>query len=223
VSKPLLVEYYEELGEEGSLTRFQRRVQNRYNEGTLQRMLDNPDAKGRQAALLVLRSLGTMASNRSVAECLYDEDRDVQELAQAALWGIWFRGDKTENNQELQRISRLLAEKRYPEALSRVNALIARAPAFAEAYNQRAILYWQQGEYRKSIEDCHRALRLNPHHFGAQSGLGQSYLRLKRYGEALKAFRRAYQMNPILEGIRESIQTLERMLREQRRRRDDRK
>ncbi len=227
MNKPLLVEYADELPEkdpdEKGEQQFIGQVARRYSEGTLQRLLDSHDARTRLAALRALRGLGTIASNRRLAECLYDDDPEVQDSAQQTLWSVWFRGDGSACSRELHAINRLLSRKAYADALPRLNALVLKAPHFAEAYNQRAILYYQIGEFRKSIEDCQRTLRLNPHHFGAQAGIGQCYLRLKRPADALKALRRAFQMNPILEGIRESIQALERMLREQRRRRDDRK
>ncbi len=226
MSKPLLLEFYElaeSHADPESERRFLQQVGRRYSQGTLQRLLDCPDARSRLAALAALRGLGTIDSNRRVAESLYDDDPEVQESAQATLWAIWFRGDGSPHGRELNAISLLLGDKQHAEALPRLNALIHKVPHYAEAYNQRAILYYQTGEFRKSIEDCQRTLRLNPHHFGAQAGIGQCYLRLKRPADALKAFRRAYQMNPILEGIKESIQALERMLREQRRRKDDRK
>ena len=55
--------------------------------------------------------------------------------------------------------------------------LIKKAPAFAEAYNQRAILYFRAGEYQKAIADCETALKLNPDLADGYYRLGQAYVR----------------------------------------------
>lgn len=216
MSKPLVVEYYEELGCGRNRARFARQVRARYTEGTLQRLL-TLDAQSRLAAILGLRVIGSMASNSAVAACLTDGDPEIQEAAQATLWNIWFRADTRLNNRMLQRLTRLMEDQRFPEALAGLNELIGKSPRFAEAYNQRAILHFQRGDYKRSIADCQQALQLNPQHFGALSGMGQCFVRLRRPVEALKAFRRAYQLNPALHGVAENIQALEMLLEEKRR------
>jgi tetratricopeptide (TPR) repeat protein len=220
VSNALILDWYEELGAGGDPVRFARRVSERYTEGTLQRLLEQADPATREAAVAALRFVGTMDSNAAVASCLYDEIVEVQELAEAALWAIWFRADSGANNRELQRLTRLINDKEYAKALAGLNSLIARAPTFAEAFNQRAILFWRWSEYKRSIADCEEVLRLNPLHFGAQAGMGQCYVQLKKPTEALKAFRHALRIHPNLEGVQENVHALEQLLKEARRRED---
>jgi tetratricopeptide (TPR) repeat protein len=232
VGMALLLEYYHKLpqpraGEgraawavrmESGLEDFARRVQARYGEGTLQRLLRCPDVDARRAAVLALRLLGTMDSNEAVAAMLRDEDEGVRQLAADALWALWFRADSAAHNHELQRILKQSAARR----LAALNALIVKAPSFAEAYNQRAIVYFSAGDYPKSIADCERVLKLNPVHFGALSGMAQCHLRLRNGRAALQAFRRVHTLFPGMEGIEETIRALEEALGEEGRR-DDRK
>jgi tetratricopeptide (TPR) repeat protein len=218
VSNPVIIEYFDELNTSGNLSRFAQQVGERYVEGTLQRLLLQRDPKTREAALVALRLLGTLSSNSLVATRLRDPVHHLRELAEGALWAIWFRGDNIDHSQDLQRLTRLLADKEYSRALKGLDALIKKAPRFAEAYNQRAILFWKWNEYRRSIADCERVLKLNPCHFGALSGMAQCYLHLKRPVEALRSFRQAHRINPNLEGLQESIRALEQFLREERRR-----
>ena len=77
-------------------------------------------------------------------------------------------------------------------------------------YNQRAILYFRRGEFARSVADCERALELNPYHFGAQAGMGQCFMKLRKPRAALRAFRQALQTNPTLTHLSETIETLER-------------
>jgi tetratricopeptide (TPR) repeat protein len=229
VGTALLLEYFNELPEfqEGdnpeahlkrwqkALEKFEKRVAERYTEATLQRLLDSGNAATRRAAVLALGLLGTMASNHHVAAQLHDGDRAVRRLAADALWAVWFRADSMANNQELQR----LVQRRDPdEMLDGLSALIRKAPHFAEAYNQRAIVYFRKKEFQKSIADCEKVVQLNPYHFGAYAGMAQCYLNLNKPRSALKAFRNALQINPNMEGVEDAIRSLENALGEEGRR-----
>jgi tetratricopeptide (TPR) repeat protein len=223
VSAPLLVEYYRELPElregddprewaarlEKALAVFEKKVAERYTEGTLQRLLTCPDAAVRRAAVLALGQVGTMHSNEALAGRLHDNDPEVWHLASDSLWSIWFRGDNPANVRELQR---LLRQRDEDKALAGLDALVLKAPEFAEAYNQRAIHHFKAGDYRKAISDCEKVLQLNPYHFGAQSGMAQAYLQLRQPRQALKAFRAALKTNPNLQGVEETIRALEHAL-----------
>jgi tetratricopeptide (TPR) repeat protein len=196
------------------LPAFEAEVASCYLEGTLQRVLHSSLAETRQAAVLALGRLGTMASNAVLAGRLRDEDEGVRELATDALWSLWFRADAPENNEELRRLSARIGQ---PEAdvddlLAGFAALLKKAADFAEAYNQRAILHFRRGRWHDAVADCARALRLNPYHFGAAAGMAQCYLKQKKVRLALRAFRRAYQLNPNLAEIQQAIRSLERQL-----------
>jgi len=90
--------------------------------------------------------------------------------------------------------------------------LINKAPDFAEALNQRAIIYFRMKQYEDSIADCQRALDLNPWHFGAQVGMAQSFMKMKKHRSALKAFRNTLKIHPRMEGVADAIRTLEKVL-----------
>ncbi len=53
---------------------------------------------------------------------------------------------------------------------------------------------------------------------GAASGMGQCFMNQKKLRAALRVYRRANRLNPNLEGVREAIQSLERILGEEGRR-----
>jgi tetratricopeptide (TPR) repeat protein len=223
VSIPLLVEYYNELPRrqpkedakawrarlEAATDVFRRLAQKRYNEGTLVRLLSHPEPRARQAALMALGLYGTMAANAAAAGRLRDPDEEVRRLASDTLWSLWFRADTDANNRELQRLMRLADPD---EALAGLDQLVRRSPGFAEAYNQRAILAFRRRDYRRSAADCARVMQLNPHHFAAQAGMAQCYLQLRKPRAALRLFRNALRINPYLDGVAETIRTLEKAL-----------
>jgi tetratricopeptide (TPR) repeat protein len=233
VGAALLVEYYNELPDprggstaawsarlQSALDTFRQRIAKRYTEGTLQRLLEASDPVTRRAAVLALGMIGDMKnSNGAVAAMLHDEDRSVHRLAADALRSLWFRADSPANNQELLRVMQIRDPKKRQAGF---NALIEKAPRFAEALNQRAILYYQTGELEKSIADCEAVLKLNPYHFLALSGMAQCYMKLDKPRAALKAFRNAHRVNPGMPDIEEAIRALESALGEEGKKNDDR-
>ena len=205
----LLVDYYEAFLRDQDLNAFVLSVSARYNEGTLARLLRNGPSQGRRAAVLALGLTGTFQANDAVGRSLRDPDAVVRSLAQNALWAIWFRADSPENNATLQEIADLIGRGRSDEAGRLANRLIARAPDFAEAYNQRAIALFEQERFAESAEDCRRAIERNPYHTGALGGLAQCYLRLDDRDAALKVYRRALKVQPYNDAIRRAMMALE--------------
>ncbi len=206
---PLLLEYYDEFLETRDYDTFRTQVNQRYTESTLARLLEDTPRRVRLAALLGLRELGSMESNQAVASCLADEDPGVREFARETAWTIWFRGDSPEDAEALEGIREQIARGQLREAIGDASALIEASPEFAEAYNQRAIAHFVLGDLEASVTDCQRVLELNPVHFGALDGLGQCYLRLERFVDALGTFRRGLRLSPYNDRYRQIIEILE--------------
>jgi tetratricopeptide (TPR) repeat protein len=205
----LLVDYYEAFLRDQDIESFRRNVAARYNEGTLGRMLQAGEPQARRASVLALGLFGSYGSNAALARALRDSDPTVRTLADNALWAVWFRADTAENNEALERIRALVARGRFEEAIEQADRLIAKAPAFAEAYNQRAIARFFRGQFAASIEDCRKVLVHNPFHTGALGGMGQCQIRLGLRDEAIQTFRRALKLQPYNDGLREAIAELE--------------
>ncbi|HEX3148144.1 MAG TPA: hypothetical protein VHR66_08665 [Gemmataceae bacterium] len=221
MSDARLLEYYRELPQlqppddpdlwaarmHDALRLFRRELLEWYTEGTLQRMLNCSDAETRRAAVLGLGLVGTMESNGPLARVLHDDDMPAARMAADALWQVWFRGGTDDQNCELQRVLHL---PDFLQILAGLDDLAREAPDFAEVYNQRAILFFRRGEFARSVSDCERAVSLNPFHFGAQAGMGQCFMKMRKPRAAIRAFRQALQTNPTMTHLSETIATLER-------------
>jgi tetratricopeptide (TPR) repeat protein len=207
----LLVEYFRRYLADQDFEAFHVRVDARYSEETLCRLLaDSPVVTSRRAAAMALSSLGGFArSNPVLGRALRDSDPVVRRLAEDALWSVWFRADTPENNRTLKQVLQLVGRGEMNRAEALATRLISVAPQFAEAYNQRAIIYFEQGRFAESARDCQRVLSINPYHFGALSGLAKCQLNLNRPAEAIKALRRASKLQPYNTGLRETIRLLE--------------
>lgn len=207
--RSLLLAYYEELLDREDVEDFKHRVRSRYTEATLSRIAQSGDTASRRAAILSLGLLGTMKSNATVASVLADEDRSVREIAEKALWSIWFRADSPENNAALERIAQLVSRGQTESAIVLATELIERSPEFAEAYNQRAIALFAENRFAESAADCRKVLDRNPYHIGAMGGLAQCYMRLGQRDQALEMFRRASQLQPHDLGLQQLIRAIE--------------
>jgi tetratricopeptide (TPR) repeat protein len=210
-SGSLLIDYYETFLRDRDLGEFRERVLARYTEETLCRVLaSSPHANARRGAVLALGVVGTFdGCNTTLGRALRDDDAVVRTMAERALWIIWFRADSPENNQTLEEVRTLAATGRVDEAIDLSARLIARAPRFAEAYNQRAIAYFRLGRYAESAEDCRRVLTINPYHIGALGGLAQCQMQLDEPREALKTLRRSLKLQPHSQALTDNIRALE--------------
>jgi tetratricopeptide (TPR) repeat protein len=207
----LLVEYFRHFLADQDFEAFRDRVDARYSEEALCRLLaDSPGITTRRAAVMALGSLGRFPrSNPVLGRALRDPDPVVRRLAEDALWSVWFRADTPDNNRTLKQVLQLVGRGEMNGAEALATRLIAIAPRFAEAYNQRAIIYFHQGRFAESAQDCRRVLSINPYHFGALSGLAECELRQDRPAEAIKALRQEAKLQPYNMGLRESIRILE--------------
>ena len=130
------------------------------------------------------------------------------------IWQAWFEHEDTAAAELLARARDRAQAGDAASAEALFDELVATHPAYAEAWNQRAILRYLQGDLDGSLADIAQALALEPRHFGALSGRGQCLFRLERYAEAADAFRDALSINPWLDSVRMQLDMLEALLNE---------
>jgi tetratricopeptide (TPR) repeat protein len=206
------MELYEQFLADEDAAAFIHRVSHRYNTATLERLVSHGGRLVRRGGALALGYLGDYGSNAALGRALCDPDRGVRLLAENAIRSVWVRAGSESERREINAIIALNTTKHYQEARQRASAFVARAPWFAEGWNQRAIANYSLERYEESIQDCNQALELNPYHFGAAAGMGQCYLKLGGQALALESFRRALRLNPNLDGVRANVVYLERLL-----------
>jgi len=130
------------------------------------------------------------------------EARAIETL----VWQIWSVSTDDEVNALMLRGLRAMTDGDPKQALPIFDAMVRRSPNFAEGWNKRATIYFLLGDFESSVADIERTLQLEPHHFGALSGLGQIYLALDRDEAALKAFEAALAIDPRLIGVRAAVE-----------------
>jgi len=123
-------------------------------------------------------------------------DADTAAAVETKIWQIWFESGNAELDALMAEGSDAMESDDYKTALDRFNQIIAKRPDFAEGWNRRATLYYLMGEYKKSLADIDRTLKLEPRHIGALSGLGLVNTQLDKFEAAADAFKRVLAISP---------------------------
>ena len=86
--------------------------------------------------------------------------------------------------------------------------IIAIRPEYAEAWNRRALLFFNDGKYDEAVADLESTLIYEPRHFGAWIGLGMIFESIDRPEAALLAYRKALAIHPHAEAAKQGEKRL---------------
>lgn len=143
------------------------------------------------------------SERRTELSRLYDELKGARSETEGRrienlIWQAWMVGPTAEISQMMQEALTARRVADYDKATAILDDVIARAPDYAEAWNQRATLRFLEGDLDGSLEDIDRVMELEPKHFAALSGRGLILLHQGRTRLAHKALREAVAINPWL-------------------------
>ena len=105
--------------------------------------------------------------------------------------------------------SRLMNMRQFSKAYEIFTQIIAVEPDWAEAWNKRATVLYSMGQYQYSLDDIKITLNLEPRHFGALSGQALNYIELNQYEKAIKSYKDAQKIYPVMDGAKKMIPELE--------------
>ena len=130
---------------------------------------------------------------------------------------IWSRWSTHATDDALtKRLNRgviMMNQGDYVHAEALFTDIIEDDPAFSEAWNKRATLYFLTGRFDKSRFDIAQTLAIEPRHFGALAGLGLIELHLGNDEAALQAYQAAIDINPHMSEVTGIIEKLQEKLR----------
>jgi tetratricopeptide (TPR) repeat protein len=182
------------------------------------RAADSADPDQRADAIKWIASHGTQDDTSVLQKHLTDDDSDVREVAEAALWELWSRSGDDRIDALLARGVEQMRTGELDAAIATFTTIVERRPDFAEGWNKRATALFLAGELRRSLADCGEVIKRNPVHFGALAGYGQIYFQLEQYDRAIVFWKRALQVNPNMTGVAISIKATEQLIADRRKR-----
>ena len=160
--------------------------------------LGHAEPQRRIHGMYQLGKLGTAKDADAVYALLDDAEPTVRQAALATVWQLWGKsGDANIDKLYQEGLDRMQGGD-MPKAIKVFSDIIARRPAFAEAWNKRATLYYMAGEYELSMQDCEEVLKRLPEHFGALVGYAQMLAERSQPERALALVERASKINPYL-------------------------
>jgi tetratricopeptide (TPR) repeat protein len=110
--------------------------------------------------------------------------------------------------------SRLMNKRQFSKAYEIFTQVIAEEPDWAEAWNKRATVLYTMGQYQSSLDDIKITLNLEPRHFGALSGQALNYIELNQYEKAIKSYKDAQKIYPIMDGAKKMIPELKELIKD---------
>ena len=157
--------------------------------------------------------LADVRGEEQLLRALKAEDPATSEAARRAVEYVWFNAAGREAYERMQAAFSAEEKEDYTQAIKILDDLVAKFPHYAEAWNRRASVHWQMGQYDKSMADCRRALKLNPHHYGALQGQGVCLLKMGDLLEACKSLRESLKIAPHDAATRQTLRKCEELLR----------
>ncbi|MAM61461.1 tetratricopeptide repeat protein [Maritimibacter sp. UBA3975] len=114
------------------------------------------------------------------------------------MWALWQAPPDTWSGELLDVGLERMRMADYEGAQKAFDALVEYCPTWAEAWNQRAFVYFRQEDYTASLTNIERALEIAPRHIPALSGKGVTLLKMGREDEGYDALKAAVDLHPWL-------------------------
>jgi len=160
------------------------------------RTLNHSDPQQRFEAMNRLAQIGTADAADAVLPRLHDKEPGLRNVALGTVWQMWGRTGDKEIDTLYGDGTAEMKEGNVLEAIRIFSDIITKRPAFAEAWNKRATLYFMVGQFELSMQDCEEVLKRVPKHFGALSGYAQMLAERDQPEKALDLMQRAVAVNP---------------------------
>jgi tetratricopeptide (TPR) repeat protein len=124
---------------------------------------------------------------------------EIGRAIEDQVWRFWMRQAPDEISANL--MNRSMERRReydFAGAMEYIDDMVAHAPYWAEAWNQRATVLFFQEKLDASLEDVEKVLALEPKHFGALAGKAVILMQQGRVELGQKALREALAVHPWL-------------------------
>ncbi len=151
----------------------------------------------------------------NLSQELLDKLKDTKNEAEAAtleeeIYDAWLVSGSATVDTLMKRGLEYQQGEDLEGARDAFDKAIAILPDYAEVWNRRAALFFNDGKYDEAIKDLESAIRLEPRHFGAWIGLAMIFESVDRPEAALKAYEKALAIYPLAQAAVQGKKRLER-------------
>lgn len=146
---------------------------------------------------------------RPLFDRLARAEHEEARAAEDRIWSLWMTHPNAAAAMQLDRATGDIAARRHDIAETRLVRLVRVCPGYAEAWHKLGTLYYLLTRDAESMACLHRALEIEPRHFGALAAAGEILLgEDEREGAAL-AFHAALRLHPHFDAMRERLLALQ--------------
>ncbi|HMN72608.1 MAG TPA: hypothetical protein PKA55_12155 [Rhodoblastus sp.] len=171
--------------------------------------------KSRQADRIAPHSVPTQEESRAkVLDALYtrlkaaEDEEDAKGVAEA-IGRVWMRSGSDTADLLMARAVAAMAGHDMKTAENLLDSVIAIEPDWAEGWNKRAMIRFAADNIDGAMADLEHALKIDPRHFVALSGLGAILSKAGLDKRALDAYRRALDVYPQQPDVKKSVEKLQ--------------
>ncbi|KAI8854405.1 hypothetical protein BC829DRAFT_379888 [Chytridium lagenaria] len=101
--------------------------------------------------------------------------------------------------------NKLMADRKYAEAIAKYTEAIELDPGNAVYYANRAAAYSQSGDHANAVEDAKLAVEADPDYSKAYSRMGHAHFCLGDFKEAVDAYERGLRLDPGNQSMKQSL------------------
>jgi tetratricopeptide (TPR) repeat protein len=115
--------------------------------------------------------LGMLLKKLALKKAKSEEKPDLAPAIQEMEMAVKMDGDFAEAHHELGRLYDLIG--RYPEAIRQFGEAIRNHKDYAEAFTDRGVSYWHDGDWDAALADCRKAVDMAPEFAGGHYNLAE--------------------------------------------------
>jgi tetratricopeptide (TPR) repeat protein len=128
------------------------------------------------------------------------------------VWDAWLVSGSPTVDVLMKRGLEYQQDQNLEAARDAFDRAIAILPDYAEAWNRRAVLFFNDGKYDQAIADLETTLAHEPRHFGAWIGLAMIFESIERPEAALLAYEKALVIHPHAQAAVQGKKRLDRVV-----------
>ena len=122
-------------------------------------------------------------------------------LLSAQISAVWQQSGSATSDLLMERSADAVEAQDFDTAMKLLNAVAEMMPEYAEVYFRRADLLLRMDSPQEAGTDLIKAVRLEPRDFRAHALIGRLADNAGQSAPALAAYRRALELNPMLESV----------------------